>query len=73
MALRLKQMLRSTKELRQQQRAWKTKYQVDLHLAYSDLPGVGSPAAWEDFFGHTEDSPRRAKGIVKLLLGRGGE
>ena len=61
------------RELRQQRRVWKTKYQVDLYLAYSDLPGACSPADWENFFGHTGDSPRKAKGIVKLMLGGGGE
>ena len=49
---------------------WKTTYQVDLWPAYTDEPGEMSQDWWREHFGHTKEQPPKAKGIVKLILGR---
>ena len=49
---------------------WKTTYQVDLWPAYTDEPGEISQDWWQEHFGHTKEQPPKAKGIVKLILGR---
>ena len=48
----------------------KTTYQVDLWPAYTDEPGEMSQDWWQEHFGHTKEQPPKAKGIVKLILGR---
>ena len=49
---------------------WKATYSVDLWPAYTDEPGEMSQDWWQEHFGHTKEQPPKAKGIVKLILGR---
>lgn len=58
------------REVAEQQEIWRTRYQVDIYPALTDIEGYGSQAYWEEWFGQTADDPPRPKGIVKLLLGR---
>ena len=49
---------------------WKATYRVDLWPAYTDELGEMSQDWWQGHFGHTKEQPPKAKGIVKLILGR---
>lgn len=49
---------------------WKAAYRIDLWPAYTNEPGEMSQDWWQEHFGHTHEQPPKAKGIVKLILGR---
>ena len=57
-------------EVIEQYEEWKATCSVDLWPAYTDEPDEMSQDWWQEHFGHTKEQPPKAKGIVKLILGR---
>ena len=55
-------------QIMERQEFWKAQHQTDINVAAEDVDG--DVAFWEDGFGHTQEEPRRERGILKLALRR---